>query len=602
MNANNCTITVYSTGLTEIPDYPRSMEYASNLRFSTGYPGGLYLDCTFYISREIADWWALRGAQRVMVRNGFGQPVYEGYIDSFDYIATDTAQGVQVNCVGAWSKILMSRRIRKIWSDTRTDENTWAWNVTTQPLELWQVDRTNRVRVMAKGGCSYTSATADDAEITYTAPAGQEIKRVTYTYNFNEFAGRSFVMHMEEWTGASWSTITTPVDSRISATGTAALDLTCSTSCTKLKMMVYAQAASDNLDIVADEKNFASWEKISVYSTSASAVDLPAVVTGVRGLLDTINTTDYYVTAMGAPRSLIGTESEPSSFGAFDSETLADVLIRAASFGDGNNARWAVGFRHSELAPVPDGKPVIFCEQYPALTDYDFTVRLDEPNLLAPLTIKQNFGRIYNYIILRYTDDNDKQVYVTPETDASLKDATSIAAYGQRDYLLDVGNASATLAKGNGYRFLAAYKDPQFELTGPVNVRDAIRTKSGLYGPVCQVRAGFRLRIENFISDLTGTATGATFLISATNYDDDTETVSITAGPPDGLIYPVYQRAIKIGAEEITEAVVTRPIPVVGGDGEGGGGGGEDKESKYPMGKGNKAAKQSWEKNPTGKK
>jgi hypothetical protein len=194
-------------------------------------------------------------------------------------------------------------------------------------------------------------------------------------------------------------------------------------------------------------------------------------------------------------------------------------------------------------------------------------------------------------------------VFITPDTDAAMKDTASIAAYGQRDALIDLGYSSATAAAQNGYRLLAAYKDPVFELAGPISVMGRIRTLSGEFAPVSQVYAGLRLRIENFINDLTGTATGATFLISSTQYDDSTETVTITCGPPPELIIP--QMVAPIAYEQMDRNYVGTPGPTrpFGDDvnrSSGGNGSGTNRGSRTGLGKPNqnKIIKMNWEKNP----
>jgi hypothetical protein len=65
---NGLTIEVYSSGTTRIADPSDVLQYAYGLNYSTGFPGGLYLDCGFYVPRDLASYWAVRGAQRVVIR------------------------------------------------------------------------------------------------------------------------------------------------------------------------------------------------------------------------------------------------------------------------------------------------------------------------------------------------------------------------------------------------------------------------------------------------------------------------------------------------------------------------------------------------------
>ena len=57
--------------------------------------------------------------------------------------------------------------------------------------------------------------------------------------------------------------------------------------------------------------------------------------------------------------------------------------------------------------------------------------------------------------------------------------------------------------------------------------------------PACRVRAGMRIRILDYIDDLSGT--GLTMIITGTNYDAETEIVSITTGAMDDLASIIAQ-------------------------------------------------------------
>jgi len=55
----------------------------------------------------------------------------------------------------------------------------------------------------------------------------------------------------------------------------------------------------------------------------------------------------------------------------------------------------------------------------------------------------------------------------------------------------------------------------------------------------CRIQAGKRIRILDYLDDLSGT--GLTLHISATEYDAETETCSITTGPLDELAMSIGQ-------------------------------------------------------------
>ena len=79
-----------------------------------------------------------------------------------------------------------------------------------------------------------------------------------------------------------------------------------------------------------------------------------------------------------------------------------------------------------------------------------------------------------------------------------------------------------------GRTFLAEHKDPKYRMSGAINVKGSIRAKGGNLVPASQIRAGKRLKIDNYSQDLSGT--GLTVLIGQTEYSSDDEVCSITTG------------------------------------------------------------------------
>lgn len=571
MNQNNITIEIYRTGTTIEPDLSGELDNAEQLNFVTGYPGGLYLNGSFFVPRDVTMPWPYKSGMRVVFRNGL-RIVYEGYISSFDYEVGVDTQGVRVNLESAWARYLMQRRWGKIWSDTRTDEKTWQIDLTRSEPEEWLIDRTAHIHVSPN---TTGLVNTDALRLVYIPPDGQTIKRISYDYNYSEYAGMDFTMKVQYYASATWADVG---GSSVSATGTGSHDIDISATPGERLGLVLLSNKSQNPTV--DHHTHAEWSKLCVY-TELGTIDLPEVIKDIRGKLTDINATEVYISALASARSLCGSVSVPATFGGMNFESMADIITQAASPGDGNNSRYAIGFYHSETSPSPDGKPVIYSQIYPVLTSWDVSVRLDDLNLSGDIQIRQKFDEIRNYIIVRYSDDNGFAVTLTPTDDASLKDQTSINAYGQRDAVLDLGYCSATVAAQTGYRFLAARKDPQFELLSPVTVSGKIRTLSGEFAPVSQTTAGQRLRIENFLNDLTGQAQGATFLISSTNYDDTNETVTITCGPPPDLIFPQMVAPVKIqieetytyeAAERTTPDIPDRTTPDMSGGTSGGGG------------------------------
>lgn len=73
---DNFKVELIQSGLIDIRD---EFSRAEAIRFSTSYPGGLYLDASMEIARDIVSAWLVKGAQRIRILNG-QNVVYEGLI------------------------------------------------------------------------------------------------------------------------------------------------------------------------------------------------------------------------------------------------------------------------------------------------------------------------------------------------------------------------------------------------------------------------------------------------------------------------------------------------------------------------------------------
>lgn len=213
-------------------------------------------------------------------------------------------------------------------------------------------------------------------------------------------------------------------------------------------------------------------------------------------------------------------------------ERPGDTLLRAAKYGDASFNPWAVYFDSSELAPTPDGKPVLVAELIPSVASgYDFNVRFGEIDTsLGDVSYEENFDQIRNYIVVEYEDAfiSGKKWWKTPDDDATLKDQTSIDKYGRRDLVLTINTTDSAKAIQWGKVYLAQYKNPIVRMTSPIVVAGSIETSQGSSVPVSYVRAGKRLRITDFLG------TDVTFLISNADYSDGR--VTIYAGDGGVLI------------------------------------------------------------------
>jgi hypothetical protein len=522
MNDNQIVIKAYSTGTTEI--YGGGLDKAQDLTFSHQYPGGMCNSMTFFVPRDITSTWTLQGAQRITAWNGFHM-VWEGYVASIAPTLSGGAQGMAVTCAGAWAWLLMNRKTQKPWADTRLDNNAWAEATAAADandislLKSCQIDRTNRIRftpssIRDAAGAEKGWANGNYVRVIYTAPTGQTIKRITLDYDLQEGA-QAWELNLYSVTGATnllnrTASNATP-GTRVSwDSGTIATP-------TQSVFLIFKSGAAQTP--ATDGTMYGDVANVVVY-TEVGNINAQEIIKDIAAMVSPISTD---LTKIGAETlSLVPFISDPP-------QTLADEIAAAATTGDTSFNRWGyyVGFS----SDFSDGKPGLVLEQVPALTDYDYALRVDDKLGTGGLSFSQDFDAIRNWIGVQYQDTTGRPVYVTPDDDAALKDASSITNYGQRELWLTLPTTSLANAKYQAGRWLAMLKDPQWKATGTITVAGSIRAKSGQPVPASQILPGKRVKIENWLNDLSGA--GLTFLISGTDYTDNGQTCAMTIGKPD---------------------------------------------------------------------
>jgi hypothetical protein len=261
----------------------------------------------------------------------------------------------------------------------------------------------------------------------------------------------------------------------------------------------------------------------------------------MQAVVGNVNSDTAYISTPGSLLKL-----EP--FYTEGHESWASVLERAAAYGDSAFAEWYCRLIHSENAASPDGKPVIEVATYPALTDYDYGVRLDDETLES-LHIVRSLNNVRNWIVTQYRDiDDERDVVLTPDDDANLTDSTSTTDWGQRNLVYDVGRATTTTATNIGRRLLARLKDPRFYIEQPIPVVGYALAKNGNPIPASELQAGKRVRILNFLDDLVGTSgAGLTEIVTKTTYNDQTETALLYTGVPDDMAVIMAQLKLRFG-------------------------------------------------------
>lgn len=535
---NNVKIEVYSSGLVRLQDTNNDLRFANGLKFNSFYPGGLYGTCSFFVPRRIVDFWAVSGAQRLAIRNNT-TIVWEGDIDSLDSTLQETSQGVEVTATGHWGTVMKRRRWRKRWADTRLTEDVWVYTTGASAADKCFVDRNNQIKFVPK---AETWANNEYAEVKYTMPTGETCKRITFDYDMQEGG--------QQWNLALYNVTAASFEWQQTTSGTGSQDITFATPTQSLTLAFQAKAGQTP---TSDGTYYGKITNLVVYGETG-AIDMQQITIDIIGKLSSDG-------VLNSDTSLVGANTYSLvPFIADRFETVADILVAAGNFGDGSQNPWYSYLIHSEKAASPDGAPVLVTEQRPSLdgnTAFDYGVRLEEKNLVAPLSLDRDFSNVWNWIVVEHVDARGFTQYVTPDDDSSLTDADSVSDYDQRDYTLSVGEATQAMAINFGARFLARHKDPEYRLPMGIKVKGYIRAREGTRVPASEIMAGKRVRIQNFQQQETLSGSGLTFLISSVSYDADREISSIQAGPVDLFFLNLFSHPMPVAEDRQPSAEST---------------------------------------------
>lgn len=505
---NALTLRVYSSGTTEAQN--TGLKNAEGVQFSQVYPGGKSAGMTFYVPRDVTSSWSVAAGLRIVAYNGMNM-VWEGFITGVTPTVGGDKQGMNVIAEGVWSHVLQRRKTRKPWADTRIGEDAWPATVSGAYPDLVGIDRQNHIKFSPK---IESWAIAMAAQVAYTAPIGHTIKRITFNYDLQKGA--------QNWTLAAFNVTAGANQWSVNVSGASTYDSgAMATPTTAINFLLQNTSGAALTATGPSGTIYGRFWNIVIYTESGS-INAQTIATKIASMAGGLSTD---VSRIGAETvSLV-------PFIANGAESYADLLTRAAGYGDASFNKWAAWIDFSVNAS--DGLPRLVLEQQPVLTGYDYAIRMDDVNVSGDLQFIRDMEPLRNWVAIQYQDVNGRSVYVTPDDDAALKDTTSIAAYGQRDEWIQLNTTSQTAAKNYAKRFLAARKDLQWTTVGQVAVTGYIRGAGGQSIPASQIKTGMRVKVENWLNDLSGS--GLTFLITGTTYTDSDGKCSLDIGLPNTL-------------------------------------------------------------------
>lgn len=515
------TINIYSSGAIPISDPDAILSRVQDIRFSTGYPGGLYLTASFYIPLDVTRSNMIRHAQRCVIRNG-AAAAWEGFVTEITYDIGQESQGIEVSALGYGSLLATRYKYDRPIDRRFTAPQVSIWAAIPDGLntnEKCNFDNNNRLMFIPKfeawGNGEY-------AALQYSTNAGSNIKRAQFTYDMQEGA-QAWELELRDRRNN-----TTLFSSTSSGSGTADFTFGGASSSDLFEFRFYSRAAQTptSSSIYGKITNLAMMAE----NASGSTITTPSKIISA------------YATYASSPFSTCTTLIDQTN--AYDmipigvvtdslTESIFQFITRIAQFSSGNT-KWSVGVRESE-AIAGGSSPLIYYEAQPLLTDYDYVVSLDEENLVGGFKIVASAlpDELVNVAYVRFKNSRGQEDWTYNPVDSS-----SQTKYLKRIVSIDAGTGVNTIAGGDafGNTYLTGRSGLQYYVSGPIQIKGYLRHKAGDRVPAAMVRAGKRLKIENFIGDF-GDVSGAgfTFLISQTEYNDASETISITLGRPDSL-------------------------------------------------------------------
>lgn len=514
-------------------------------RFSKAYPGG-FAECSLLIQRDPLLPLSFGLGDRLQILNG-PRIVWEGDITSIEHYATDSSQGVRIMAVGVWGTVT-ARTTSKVWADNRMGADTWTEPTTAlsgvdkTPDRVISIDRTSgRLRWTPKAE-AFTLNWFHRAR--YRMPTSQTVKRFKGSYTLQEGA--------QAWEIGWINQTTTGVEWSVNASGSGTFDVTLTTPSNEIWAYLAARAAqtpkSDGTYYGQIDDAASGATQFMVYGETGN-INCYEIFRDVRG----------YISELSADESLIDGSLTVSvePFFAQGREAYRSILARIAGYGTSSYGPIGYGIRESSLSN--DGKPILYCEPWPALTDYEYQVSVRDA--AGGVRVVRDIGGVANWIVVTYQDALGDTTTLTPDDDATLKDQTSIDAYGERHMLLNLGQIGSTPSISYARAVLSVAKDPQVYISGSLRFAGYLTAKSGERVPAANVREGERVKIVDFISDvLDVSGAGLTAVITLAEYSDaDGGSVSLSFGVPNKLtimlartptIKPSYYHVVAGGSRE----------------------------------------------------
>jgi hypothetical protein len=419
-------------------------------------------------------------------------------------------------------------------------------NTSTMTCEYYGVDAAWHALTITDGTSSGGKSWAQSGEVTWTEIDGMDESTINGSQKFfylrfswsANLTASIYVVNVYQRRAQNWQVGLYDFNNATSlwtstTAGTGSQDITLSPSTSTIGFYLWPKSS----------------QKVIGDGIHLTITDLAVIAESWDGAANTTVSTmiENCVHYLGTPFLDDYTYIESNTFDLLSTGYVADDL--RASLADqmnwiggwsGSNAPYSIGVLESDAVGVDNIYPVIYYEQFPTSSDYEYTVRLDEQAVDGlELVLSADLDTLYNDGRFTFTTPDGKQDWTNYlyGSEPLLLDSASAAKFYNRQITGDLGTAAdKLLAVTRGIPYVQYQKDVAYYMRAPLSLVGTIRKKDGTPVPVSLIRAGQRIRIENFTADVSDDpGTGLTFLISRTEYDDDSGVITVTAGVSDDL-------------------------------------------------------------------
>ncbi len=527
-------VKVYSSGITEVSE--PALRFAEVLNMSAFYDetgGGGYQDAEIFVPRDNSRGpWVIEDMHRLAVYRG-QELRWEGFIDSIGDSIPSGASGNTLRCTGPWGWLMdgpHAPRIDKPWAITDVSTGVWQRIASVSAADLCDIKRTaGTIRFIPK---LENWANGQVARVEMSVPTGQTIKRVQFSWGFEE-GSNSWECFLTNGSGTTIFSLTDDASTTGSEDLAAPGDFT-ATQTIRFEMRSGASQTSASSD--------GEYFEISnlIVSTEIGAIDCTQMTIDLIGEHAGINSSTALVDS-ALTRDLELGGGDPGSI-----STFGKICRYIASFGDTSDNPINHRLRASTLAGTPDGLPLLDAQPVPDLSDYEWVVSISntiDPQVQVSPIFRQKYIANDEIVTHRLPEGLGFEV-VTSEDDANLKDNTKVTADGSRVNMHDIGTGTQADAVSVGKSKLTQDIKPNFYMSGPITAVDTIRDKTGMRRDVLEVEPGDRIKIDDYIDDRSDQSNaGLILLIANTNITQRGRQLSISAGISDDLSLQIQKNA-----------------------------------------------------------